>query len=106
MPHPEDVAGNLAFFEPDLGPTEIAVRWKDHDCDGDVVCVVHYVPEDLETNSQADAVLQLVYVNGCDVTCFFNRARYGLRIEEQAIREMEAKRKDAQGENQLARAGL
>lgn len=93
-------------FEPELDPTEIAIRWMDGDIAADVVCVVHYVPEDLDTNSQADAHLRSVYVNGVDITDIFNRERFGLRIEEQAIREMEKRIAEARDDQRAALAGV
>ena len=106
---PDDVSYWLAQgkkFEPALDSTEITVRWMDHDIAADVVCVVHYVPEDLDTNSQPDAVLRSVYVNGVDITDIFNRERFGLRIEEQAVREMEKRIAEAKDDQRLALAGL
>jgi hypothetical protein len=106
---PEDVSYWLAqgkTFEPALDSTEIAVRWMDHDIAADVVCVVHYVPEDLDTNSQPDAVLRSVYVNGVDITDIFNRNSFGLRIEEQAIREMEVRIREAKADQRAALAGV
>lgn len=97
-------------FEPELGLNEMAFRWEGSDVAGDIVCAVHYTPEERGTRdsagAQADATLERVYVNGVDVTSIFDRARFGLRIEEEALRVMERRIKEARDDAMLCGAGL
>ena len=94
-------------FEPELGIGQITVLWRE--IAEDIVCVLDYTPEERGTRDEpgnlADATLRQAFVRDVDIYDLLSQKQI-TRVEEQAIREMEARIKEAANERALSMAGL
>ena len=75
----------------------------------DVECILDYTPEERGTRDEpgnlANAVLVKAFIRDIDIGNMLTSKQIG-HIEEQAIRDMERRIKEARDEQQLVRAGL